>query len=57
MVSERKIFFSTNEGDIFIYSISKEINCAEHEYKIMSPSLIALATPLLLRYNDDNDIG
>ena len=27
-------------------SISKEINCAEHEYMNMSPSLIALA-PLL----------
>ena len=45
-------------GDIFIYScsaqlisfeiesISKEINCAEHEYMNMSPSLIELATPL-----------
>ena len=48
-----------NEGDIFIYScsaqlisfevdsISKEINCAEHEYMNMPPSLIALA-PLLV---------
>ena len=47
-----------NEGDIFIYScsaqlisfegdsISKEINCAEHEYMNMFPSLITLATPL-----------
>ena len=47
-----------SEGDIFIYScsaqlislevdsISKEINCAEHEYMNKSPSLIALA-PLL----------
>ena len=47
-----------SEGDIFIYSssaqlisfevdsISKEINCAQHEYMNMSPSLIALATPL-----------
>ena len=47
-----------SEGDIFIYScsaqlisfevdsISKEINCAEHEYMNMSPSLIALAPPL-----------
>ena len=47
-----------SEGDLFIYScsaqlisfevdsISKEINCAEHEYMNMSPSLIALA-PLL----------
>ena len=47
-----------SEGDIFMYSgsaqlisfevdsISKEINCAEHEYMNMSPSLIALATPL-----------
>ena len=47
-----------SEGDIFIYScsaqlisfevdsISKEINCAGHEYMNMSPSLIALA-PLL----------
>ena len=45
-----------SEGDIFIYSCSaqlisfeiestsKEINCAEHEYMNMSPSLIALAT-------------
>ena len=48
-----------SEGDIFIYScsaqlisfdvdsISKEINCAEHEYMNMSPSLIALAPPLM----------
>ena len=48
-----------SEGDIFIYScsaqlisfkvdsISKEINCAEHEYMNMSPSLIALAPPLV----------
>ena len=27
--------------------ISKEFNCAEHEYMNMSPSLIALATPLM----------
>ena len=44
-----------SEGDIFIYSCSaqlisfeiestsKEINCAEHEYMNMSPSLIAQA--------------
>ena len=49
-----------SEGDIFIYScsaqlisfevdsISKEINCAEHEYMNMSPSLIALA-PLMTK--------
>ena len=48
-----------SEGDLFIYSCSaqlisfeiestsREINCAEHEYMNMSPSLIALA-PLLL---------
>ena len=48
-----------SEGDIFIYScsaqlisyevdsISKEINCAEHEYMNMSSSLIALVTPLV----------
>ena len=48
-----------SEGDIFIYScsaqlisfevdsISKEINCAEHEYMNMSPSLIGLAPPLM----------
>ena len=47
-----------SEGDIFIYSCSaqlisfeiestsKQINCAEHEYMNMSPSLIALATLL-----------
>ena len=47
-----------SEGDIFIYScsaqlislevdsISKEINCAEHDYMNKTPSLIALA-PLL----------
>ena len=47
-----------SEGDLFIYSCSaqlisfeiestsREINCAEHEYMNMSPSLIALA-PLL----------
>ena len=46
-----------SEGDIFIYSCSaqlisfviestsKELNCAEHEYMNMSPSLIALGTP------------
>ena len=51
---------SISEGDIFIYSysaqlisfeidsISKEINCAEHEYMNMSPSLIELATPLII---------
>ena len=51
---------SINEGDIFIYScspqlisfeiksISKEVNCAEHKYMNMSPSLIELATPLLI---------
>ena len=45
-------------GDIFIYSCSaqlisfeiestsKEIDCAEHEYMNMSPSLIARAMPL-----------
>ena len=49
---------SISEGDIFIYScsgqlssfeidfISKELNCPEHEYMNMSPSLIELATPL-----------
>ena len=49
---------SISEGGIFIYLcsaqltsfeidlISKEINCAEHEYMNMSPSLIELATPL-----------
>ena len=31
-----------------IDSISKEINCAEHEYMNMPPSLIALATPLVI---------
>ena len=31
---------------IEIDSFSKEINCAEHEYMNMSPSLIELATPL-----------
>ena len=46
-----------SEGNIFIYSCSaqlisfeiessKEINCAEHEYMNMTPSLIALATLL-----------
>ena len=51
---------SISEGDIFIYScsaqlisfkiesISKEINCAEHEYMNMSPSLIELTTPLAI---------
>ena len=51
---------SISEGDIFIFfypcsaqlnsfeikSISKELNCPEHEYMNMSPSLIELATPL-----------
>ena len=49
-----------SQGDIFIYScsvqlisfevdsISKEINCAEHEYMNMSPTLIALATQLFM---------
>ena len=31
-------------------TISKEINCAEHEYMNMSPSLIALAMPLPSTY-------
>ena len=51
-----------SEGDIFIYScsaqlisfevdsISKEINCAEHEYMNTSPSLIALAPPLTVKH-------
>ena len=50
---------SISEGDIFTYScsaqlisfeidiISKEINCAEHEYMNMSPPVVELATPLL----------
>ena len=29
--------------------ISKEINCAEQEYMNMSPSLIELATPMILQ--------
>ena len=49
-----------SEGGIFIYSRSaqlisfeiestpKKIDCAEHEYMNMSPSLIALVTPLIL---------
>ena len=52
-----------SEEDIFIYSCSaqlvsfeiestsKEINCAEHEYMNMSPSLIALAPLLIGLYN------
>ena len=51
---------SINEGEYSIYScsaqlisfeiesISKEINCAEHEYMNMPPSLIELATPLVI---------
>ena len=50
---------SISEGDIFIYSCSaqlisfeiksilKKVNCAEHKYMNMSPSLIELATRLL----------
>ena len=50
---------SISEGDIFIYScsaqlisfeidsISKEVNCAEHDYMNMSPSRMELATPLV----------
>ena len=50
---------SISEGDISIYScsaqlssfeiksISKELNCPEHKYMNMSPSLIELATPLI----------
>ena len=50
---------SMGEGNIIIYScsaqlisfeiesVSKEINCAEHEYMNMSPLLIELATPLI----------
>ena len=49
-----------SEGDIFMYSCSsfeiestsKEINCAEHEYMNMSPSLTALA-PLLMGFQID----
>ena len=52
-----------SEGDMFMYScsaqlisfevdsISKEINCAEHEYMNMSPSLIALAPLLIVGYH------
>ena len=51
---------SISEGDIFIYScsaqlihfeiesVSKDINCAEHEYMNMSPPLVELARPLQL---------
>ena len=51
---------SKSEGGIFIYScsaqlisfeiesVSEGINCAEHEFMNMSPSLIELATPLLI---------
>ena len=58
-VSLSSVASAISEGDIFIYScsaqlisfevdsISKEINCAEHEYMNMSPSLIALAPPLV----------
>ena len=50
---------SISEGAIFIYScsgqlssfeidlISKELNCPEHEYMNMAPSLIELAAPLV----------
>ena len=59
MLASSGVASSISEGDIFIYScsaqlssfeiksISKEINCPEHEYMNMSPSLIELATPLL----------
>ena len=52
---------SISEGAIFIYScsgqlssfeidlISKELNCPEHEYMNMAPSLIELAAPLMER--------
>ena len=52
------IVSSISEADIFIYScsaqlisfeiksISKEVNCAEHKFMNMSPSLIELAMPL-----------
>ena len=53
---------SISEGAIFIYScsgqlssfeidlISKELNCPEHEYMNMAPSLIELAAPLAYMY-------
>ena len=50
--SSSSVASAISEVDLFIYSCSaiestsKEINCAEHEYMNMSPSLIALATPL-----------
>ena len=41
----------SHPGSLFnrveIESVSKEINCAEHEYMNMSPSLNELATPLV----------
>ena len=52
MVGRSGVASSISEGDIFIYScsaklisfeidsISIEINCAEHEYMNMSPSLL-----------------
>ena len=32
--------------------ISKEVNCAEHKYMNMSPSLIELVTPLSVTESD-----
>ena len=63
--SSSSVASAISEGDILIYScsaqlisfevdsISKEINCTEHKYMNMSPSLIARATPLDSRsYNN-----
>ena len=59
LIATSGVASSISEGNIFIYScsaqlisfdthsISKEINCAEHEYMNMFPALIELATPLV----------
>ena len=44
-----KLAIKTN-SNTKIDLISKELNCAEHEYMNMSPSLIELATPLQERF-------
>ena len=58
-VRDSGVASAISEGDIFMYSCSaqlisfeiestsKEINCTEHEYMNISPSLIALATLLV----------
>ena len=63
VISERDIFIYSCSAQLISFKIestSKEINCGEHEYMNMSPSLITLATPLIspwVNYLSDRKIA